>query len=60
MNNIQCVVKSGTCTGCSLCVNVCKKNAISFTIDEEGFSIPYVDNSKCSGCSICLSKCPSI
>lgn len=59
MNNIQCVVMSGTCTGCSLCVNVCKKKAISFTLDEEGFSIPYVDNSKCSGCSICLSKCPS-
>lgn len=46
------------CTGCAACVNKCKKNAISFARDIEGFFYPLINVDLCVECGSCLSVCP--
>lgn len=43
------------CKGCSLCVSVCTKGAIS--VDELG-KVRVVNPEICSGCGMCESFCP--
>ena len=31
------------CSGCSACLNICPKNAISMKEDEKGFRYPNID-----------------
>lgn len=57
--NISCV-KDRTCVGCKACENICKCDAISFRISDEGFWYPVVDDSKCVDCSQCYKICPAI
>ncbi|MGU8573758.1 Coenzyme F420 hydrogenase/dehydrogenase, beta subunit C-terminal domain [Clostridium perfringens] len=45
------------CTGCSMCAAVCKTNAISINLTEEGFYKPFIDNDLCTGCNICTKYC---
>lgn len=45
------------CTGCSSCVTVCPKNAISLVRDDEGFAYPVIDYAACVQCGICLKRC---
>lgn len=58
MANINILDKKH-CTGCSLCANICPKNAISLIPDEEGFYAPTVNDS-CIDCSLCAKKCPQL
>ena len=51
---------SQTCSGCTACLSVCPKDAISFSSDSEGFQIPIVDEEKCIDCGICIKTCPAI
>lgn len=51
--------KLDLCTGCYTCMNVCPKEAITFTRDKEGFSIPYIDTNKCIDCHLCQKRCPA-
>ncbi|MBQ9813161.1 MAG: Coenzyme F420 hydrogenase/dehydrogenase, beta subunit C-terminal domain [Thermoguttaceae bacterium] len=46
------------CTGCGSCRNICPKDAISLTVDEEGFLSPRVDADVCVGCKRCETVCP--
>lgn len=46
------------CCGCKACASACKKDAISFKYDEEGFWYPEVDGEKCVGCGACRKVCP--
>lgn len=46
------------CVGCENCKNICKKNAISFEQNEEGFFYPKIDENKCIKCGACTSVCP--
>ena len=46
------------CTGCSACYSVCPKNAISMSVDNEGFKYPLVDESLCVDCGLCNNVCP--
>ena len=46
------------CTGCASCLSVCRHNAITFTVDEYGFSYPVVNEVKCVNCKHCERKCP--
>lgn len=46
------------CCGCKACASACKKDAISFKYDEEGFWYPEVYREKCVGCGACRKACP--
>lgn len=45
------------CTGCQLCAAVCPKDAISISLNENGFYRPVIDHSKCIDCSLCTIVC---
>lgn len=46
------------CCGCKACGDVCPKNAITFTLDNEGFFYPNV-NDDCVDCGLCSKVCPA-
>lgn len=48
------------CSGCTACMNVCPKNAISMIEDEEGFLYPVINKDKCINCKACEKICPNI
>lgn len=45
------------CCGCSACLNVCPKDAISMTRNSKGFEYPKVDVSRCISCNACKNVC---
>ena len=45
------------CCGCTACVAVCPRDAISMELDEEGFAYPVVDAALCVRCSRCEDAC---
>lgn len=46
------------CTGCSSCVAICAKNAISMVPDDHGFPHPVINHSICTSCGFCQRTCP--
>ena len=48
------------CTGCSACMNVCNKGAITMQADEEGFLQPIINPDICVECGLCNRICPVI
>lgn len=46
------------CYGCSACLNICPKGAITMKKNCEGFLIPNIDKSKCVNCKLCKIVCP--
>lgn len=48
------------CTGCSACVNVCPKKAITLQYNERGFLYPIIDNQKCINCGLCTKLCKQL
>lgn len=46
------------CTGCMVCVDICKHSAILSKMDSDGHYYPYIDESKCVGCGLCTKTCP--
>lgn len=47
------------CTGCSACMNACKKNAITMIRDSmRGFSYPHINEDECNNCYECKKSCP--
>ena len=45
------------CAGCSACMNICPKGAISMVQDEYGFIYPKIDEKKCIKCGTCKKVC---
>ena len=45
------------CTGCGACAAVCSVRAISFSINDEGFYEPRIDQTKCRECAACRNVC---
>ncbi|MBP3716171.1 MAG: Coenzyme F420 hydrogenase/dehydrogenase, beta subunit C-terminal domain [Paludibacteraceae bacterium] len=45
------------CCGCSACVAICPKGAISMKPDTLGFLYPYVDSNLCVNCGLCDKVC---
>ena len=46
------------CTGCTACMNICGRNAITMERDAEGFSYPVIDAEQCVHCGRCTAVCP--
>ena len=46
------------CCGCSACLAICPKDAITMIIDEEGFEYPIINREKCICCNLCYKVCP--
>lgn len=58
-NNISQVVTNDLCTGCGICVALCKKKAIKLIINEnKGIYIPLINEEICHNCSTCFNVCP--
>lgn len=52
------IIEKKNCCGCSACMNICPKNAITMKEDEKGFLHPVIDNNKCINCGLCKKTCP--
>lgn len=48
------------CCGCEACMQVCPKQCIAMTADEQGFLYPRVDESVCIDCGLCERVCPEL
>lgn len=48
------------CCGCYGCTNVCPKQCIEMSIDNEGFWYPKVNKDICIDCGLCEKVCPTI
>lgn len=48
------------CTGCGGCITVCPTNAITMTVDEEGFEVPVINKKKCIECGKCYKFCHAV
>ena len=47
-----------SCYGCTACVNLCPKEAITMKKDEKGFLYPSIEESLCIDCGLCKKVCP--
>ena len=52
------IINKRMCTGCTACMNICPKKAISMQEDSEGFKYPVIDQDKCINCGLCKKTCP--
>lgn len=52
------IILNNKCTGCTACMNICPKNAISMEEDKDGFKHPVIDQDKCINCGLCQKTCP--
>lgn len=52
------ICEKDSCTGCSVCVSVCPKEAITLVEDDHGFAHPLIDEKRCVKCGLCKKVCP--
>lgn len=52
------IIDKKLCTGCTACMNICPKGAISFKEEKDGFKYPVIDQDKCINCGLCKKTCP--
>lgn len=45
------------CCGCLACKDICPKQAITKTVEENGFIVPSIDLEKCVDCGLCEKIC---
>lgn len=53
------ICKQELCTGCMACADKCKKGAITFIKNYDGFLYPHIDLDKCNNCGLCKKVCPA-
>lgn len=58
--NIENVLETKKCAGCSACVYNCPAKAICVREDDEGFLSPFVDSALCTDCGKCIRLCPTV
>ena len=46
------------CVGCSACVNICPKGALSLKPDKYGYYCTSIEKEKCINCGLCSKTCP--
>lgn len=52
--------KKENCCGCSACIQICPKSALSWRKDDEGFLYPGLDPEACIECGACEKVCPMV
>lgn len=52
--------KKDKCCGCGGCSQICPKNAITMSTDDDGFIMPTVNTDLCIECGLCEKVCPII
>lgn len=54
------VLNTDNCKSCGYCTVACKQNAlhISGTMNENGYNVVSIDESRCVGCGLCYTVCP--
>lgn len=55
---INQAIEKQNCTGCKMCQDICPTLAINFSVDQEGFWYPKIDEKKCIQCNKCIKSCP--
>ncbi|MBQ8248242.1 MAG: Coenzyme F420 hydrogenase/dehydrogenase, beta subunit C-terminal domain [Lachnospiraceae bacterium] len=58
MPNLFDIQDKAQCCGCSACFAACPTNAITLTLDSEGFLYPKISKEKCVDCNRCVQVCP--
>lgn len=53
------IVSEKDCTGCSACMNICPKEAITMGENKVGHILPFIEKDKCIDCNLCRKICPS-
>lgn len=48
------------CCGCFACSQICPKQCIKMSLDNEGFYYPSVDKDACINCGMCEKVCPEL
>lgn len=48
------------CCGCSSCAQICPRQCITMSSDDEGFKYPHVNAARCIDCGLCEKVCPVI
>lgn len=51
----EAVINPDKCTGCGLCKELCRFDAVLETLEPQGFTIDSID---CEGCGVCVDLCP--
>lgn len=52
------IIEKKLCSGCTACMNICPKEAISMIKDKEGFKHPVINQDRCIDCNLCKKTCP--
>ena len=52
------ILNKSKCTGCTACMNVCPRSAISMVDNGDGFKYLVIDQNKCINCGLCKRTCP--
>jgi len=54
---IELYERSEDCCGCTACMSICPKDAITMAADKEGFLYPQIDEALCIECDLCTQVC---
>ena len=55
---VTSILNMNLCVGCSACVNVCPKGALSLKPDKHGYYCSSIEKDKCVNCGLCAKACP--
>lgn len=58
--DMKFICNENKCTGCCLCLNVCKHNAIKIIKGKIDAIYPTIDTEKCINCELCYKYSPSL
>lgn len=54
------ICEENMCTGCNLCLNVCKQHAIQINKGKIETTYPTINTNLCINCGLCYKLCPSL